>query len=63
MAGFALTLEVQKGGEETGDILSAHRTGPGQITIVGNATNKTIVYQCSDPCVVDGPTFLAIWFK
>lgn len=53
----------QKGGGETGDILSVHRAGPDQITIVSNATNKTIVYPCSDRCVVDGPTFLASWSK
>ena len=51
----------QKSGEQTGDILSAHRVTSAQIAIVGNTTKKTIAYSCSEPCVVDGPTLLALW--
>jgi hypothetical protein len=54
---------TEKGGREGGDILSVHRTGPDRITIVGYATKRSVEYSCSDPCVIDGPTFLAKWSK
>ena len=54
---------TEKGGREDGDILSIRRTGPDRITIVGNATKRSVEYSCSDPCVMDGPTFLAKWSK
>jgi hypothetical protein len=54
---------TERGGRESGDIFSVHRTSSDRITIVGNATKRSVEYACSDPCVIDGPTFLAKWSK
>jgi hypothetical protein len=49
---------LRKDGEETQEIFSVRRTSATQIAIYDNSTGKTIDYSCSDPCVVDGRTFL-----
>jgi len=54
---------MKKNGEQTGELLSAHRSSPTQIELTGNFTKKVIIYTCGDPCVVDGPTLLAQWAK
>ena len=53
----------QSNGPEMGDIISAHRTSPGAIQLVGAMSKATVTYQCSDPCVVDTRTFLTMWPK
>ncbi len=49
---------LRKGGDETLEIFSVRRTSATQIAIYDNGTGQTIDYPCSDPCVVDGRTFL-----
>jgi hypothetical protein len=56
-------LTLHKDAEREEEVLSSHRTGPGQVEILGAATKKVISYHCGDPCVVDGPTFLAQWAR
>lgn len=48
---------LRKDGEETQEIFSVRRTSATEIAI-DNSAGKAIVYPCSDPCVVDGRTFL-----
>ncbi|HKH98051.1 MAG TPA: hypothetical protein VJ999_03000 [Candidatus Sulfotelmatobacter sp.] len=53
---------LRNGGEETLEVFSVNRTSATQIAIYDNGTGKTIDYPCSDPCVVDGRTFLGQLF-
>ena len=49
---------LRKNGEETLEVFSVRRTSSTQVAIYDNGTGKTIDYACSDPCVVNGRTFL-----
>ncbi len=50
-----------RSGEEVMYIFSIARSGPGVLQITDRLTKKSIPYQCSDPCVVDGARLLAQW--
>jgi hypothetical protein len=54
-------LTLRKGGEPMEEMFSTRRISSTEVEIVGGATKKVISYPCGDPCVVDGPTFLARW--
>jgi hypothetical protein len=50
-----------KSGQEETDMFTISRTNPNQLLITDGLSKKSIPYQCADPCVVDGPTFLSKW--
>ena len=52
---------TMKDGSEQGFMFSIARVNTTTIQIGDQLSKKTAPYQCSDPCVVDGPTLLSQW--
>ncbi|HLW51419.1 MAG TPA: hypothetical protein VKW06_01130 [Candidatus Angelobacter sp.] len=52
-----------KDGSSAMEMFSVRRLDSGNIEIRGEFAKRAITYPCTDPCVVDGPTFLSKWVQ
>jgi hypothetical protein len=50
-------------GSEQTHMLTVGRIDPSTISIADTITGKSIRYSCPDPCLVDAPSFVALWVK
>ena len=48
-------------GQEEAHLLTTQRVDPSDIQITDVLTKKTVLYPCTDPCVVIGPDFARLW--
>ena len=56
------SLDIKrKDGTDIPEIFKSRRIDPNTIEIYGGYSKRSITYPCSDPCIVDGPTFLSKW--
>ncbi len=56
----ALVARTPEGGEDL-EILKVRRLDPSTISITDDEIDKTVRYECGDPCVVSGAALVKLW--